>query len=297
MNIEKFKNIDGFNLSEFRDSFLYYGPHSNFIEFACYVNEHLPEGCTAKLVAGTQAIKVSYKNYTLSCAYMSVNDKEIHLDSGKNFKKMKINGDPDGCARRFLKTVVEPRILTAKEQERKEEEVRVANANKVNNFLSYVIPDEKDIYRAETAWERSHGLLSKYIKFLDQQLNKITDPNKAKRRIKAFYDHLLSMTKDNAEDLSVNKTLSRLKNRMLDHMNESYVFNESEEPEFAYFFRFSDPDEAADEEYYFRESWGNEYDSVAEHEYVVVVADEKGAKIAEEFFKKNPVMIREISED
>ena len=180
----------------------------------------MPEDCTTKLVADTQAIKVLYKKCVLTCAYMSVNDKEIHLSDGS--KVMKINGNPEGCARRFLKTIIEPRILLAKEQERKEEEARIAKANKVNNFRSSVSPDEKDKYRAETAWARSNGSLSKYVRFLDQQLNKITDPNKARRRIEAFYDYLMAGVSDTS-DPDIKRTLERLENRMLDRMTESRI--------------------------------------------------------------------------
>lgn len=227
----RFKSIDGFDPMGFFEVLRHYGPHENFYEFACYLNENLPEGCTARLGHYSQEIVLSYKNYCLARAYMTVNDKEIHYDAGKEeHKTMKMLGGPDACARRFLKKVVEPRILWANEQERKEEELlrraeeaKIAKANKVNNFRSLVTSDAKDEYRAETAWARSNGRPSKYLDLLDQQLHKITDPNKAKRRIKAFYDHLLAVMNNDRSNPNVDRILDKLENRMLNRMTESRI--------------------------------------------------------------------------
>ncbi|MCF0126062.1 MAG: hypothetical protein HUJ68_09990 [Clostridia bacterium] len=81
--------------------------------------------------------------------------------------------------------------------EKKEAEEKAAKAKadkeaKVARVQNSIKPDAKDIMRAETAWKRADGDAWKYDQLLDQQLNKITEPGKAERRIVAFYEEFLN---------------------------------------------------------------------------------------------------------
>ena len=64
----------------------------------------------------------------------------------------------------------------------------------------------------------------------------------------------------------------------------------------SYCFEFDTPDEAEDQEYFFRDEWGHKYESDVYGHYVFVEADEEGAEIAKDFFGRELVFVNRVME-
>lgn len=83
-------------------------------------------------------------------------------------------------------------IAKAEAEKKAAEEKEISRINTrndmINNKISSITPDAKDIKRAEDAFAKYNTPEQLYSKGLLPQLNKITDENKRKRRIVAFYN-------------------------------------------------------------------------------------------------------------
>lgn len=91
-----------------------------------------------------------------------------------------------------IKVAKEKAAQKAKEEAEQAEQKKQAELNdrlnKVESVLNQITPDAKDEKRAEDAWNRYNtDFYSLFYKGLVAQLKKITDENKKKRRIAAFY--------------------------------------------------------------------------------------------------------------
>ena len=105
---------------------------------------------------------------------MSDEEKQKKIDKRDQYRKQ---------AEEKKKAEEEAKAKAEEEQKQKE----LAAKNEKIKIIETYPTDEKDKKRAEDALRRSSGLFANYYKSLAQQLNKITDTAKWKRRIAAFY--------------------------------------------------------------------------------------------------------------
>lgn len=107
---------------------------------------------------------------------------------------------------RIAKAKADAEAKAAAEKRAKEEAEAAEKARfdqKQADIAANIHPDAKDIMRAEDAWKRTFnkpGRLQDLYYQMQRQLDKITDLNKAKRRIVAFYQEALKHPEANSYD-------------------------------------------------------------------------------------------------
>lgn len=206
--VNRLSKIKGFSENDFLQNIRYNGPHPKFYEFCCQLEENLPDGCSAELTGGTQSITVYYRGQKVLKAYLTPSDNEIHYydDEGK-LRAKKMLGFPRDTALTFIKKFITPKIPAIEAEMNKKEEEKKRRASKIERLKGTIQPDSKDIMRANNAWDKALEIEAKtkpfmnpnkfreFVDLLFQQIRKIKDGEKYKRRVIAFYNKIM----DNAE--------------------------------------------------------------------------------------------------
>ena len=152
------------------------------------VDKLLPSGGEVELNEGSLSFTVSYKRRDVVEVHPSVNDKEVHcFADGKKMGVIRFGRSVDNAAKRFVDGLSDKFAFIESELKRiKRKEVEYES-----NFrrMMSVRPDLKDYERAKSALLRSSDY-NKYFALWKQQDNRMTDNEKRKRRLMAFYTYM-----------------------------------------------------------------------------------------------------------
>ena len=186
---ESFSDLNGYDADMTRTHYMAYGNiPKNFMAFAVSVDKLLPSGGEVELNKDSLSFTVTYKRRDVANVYPSVNDREAHyFIDGEKMKAVRFNQNVDNAAKRFVKGLSDKFTSIEAELER----IRQKEVEYESNYkrMMSVRPDSKDYERAKSAMLRSSDY-NKYFALWKQQDNKMTDNEKRKRRLMAFYTYM-----------------------------------------------------------------------------------------------------------
>lgn len=186
---ESFSDLNGYNADTTMQHYMAYkNIPENFMAFAVSVNELLPLDCELNLNEASMSFQITYKRRDVVTVYASVNDKEAHcFIDGEKMKAIRFGQNVNNAAERFVKglsdkfSFIENEIKSIRQKEME----YLSNLKKMMSIR----PDSKDFERAKSAMLRS-GDYNKYFALWKQQDNKMTDNQKRKRRLMAFFTYM-----------------------------------------------------------------------------------------------------------